>query len=88
MVSPVARQNTICVLPGLCGAAEGGIGSSPDTNFHPCVHQEDVATQDTGYEFINAALPLHGSDPTHFSFPVFTFSVYILPLQRVLKQHY
>lgn len=35
----------ICVLPGLCGAAEGSVGSSPDKDFHSCVQQEDVATK-------------------------------------------
>lgn len=34
------------VLPGLGGAAEGSIGSSPDENFQPCVQQEDVATRE------------------------------------------
>lgn len=36
----------ICVLPGLCGAAKGSVGSSPDKDFQPCVQQEDIATKE------------------------------------------
>lgn len=31
----------ICVPPGLCGAAESRVGSSPDKDLQPCVQQED-----------------------------------------------
>lgn len=33
------------VLPGLRGAAECGVGSSPDENIQPCVQQEDEAAK-------------------------------------------
>lgn len=39
------RSRKVCVLPGLCGAAEGSIGSSPDKDFQSSVQQEDVAAK-------------------------------------------
>lgn len=42
----------VCVWPGLCGAAQCGVGSPPNKYFHACVHQEHkTATEERRGEF-------------------------------------
>ena len=44
--STSGRKSLCKLLPGLCGAAQGGVASPPDKDFQPCVQQEDVTTRE------------------------------------------